>query len=285
MFKKRYIQLVLLLAGVQFAQAQQRLTLNEAISIALQNNYDIKLVTNTAAIAKNNVNPGNAGMLPSLTGDLNTGGGKQNSTLTNQAGVERDIVGARNSNFSYGVNLGWTVFDGFQMFANLDRLKELEKQGQVQLRAAVLTTVSDVISGYYDIARQQKLITARDTAIEISSFRLRIAQNKLDIGRGSKLDVLTAQVDYNADTALSLQLKNTARQLMINLNRLMARDPDIQFSVDESMKTDLTMSYTELLTSAASLNPVIQNAVINKRIADLNLKVVKGQRYPQVGVN
>lgn len=44
--------------------AQEKLSLQDAITIALQNNYDIKLVNNDVAIAKNNVNLGNAAYCP-----------------------------------------------------------------------------------------------------------------------------------------------------------------------------------------------------------------------------
>ncbi len=282
---KKYILFITLFAGAYSLKAQEILTLNEAITQALINNYDIKIVNNQAAIATNNVNLGNAGILPRLTADLSTGGGKSNSVLTSSTGVERVVDGARNNNLSYGINLGWTLFDGLQMFTNYERLQELQKLGEVGIRSTILATVSDVIAGYYDLVRQQKLVVASDTAIDISNFRLKIAQNKLEIGRGSKLDVLTAEVDYNADTAQYLQLKNTARQAMINLNRLMARDPNIIFSVEDNLDSDLNLNYTQLLNSTANLNPVIQNSVINNRIAALNLKAVKGQRLPVIQLN
>ncbi|RZL15214.1 MAG: TolC family protein [Pedobacter sp.] len=282
---RKYLLYIILICTGPVASAQERLSLSDAIALALKNNYDIKIVSNDAQIAKNNVNLGNAGFLPALTGDFNTGGGRLNSVQTAQTGVEREVNGARNSNLAYGVNLGWTIFDGMQMFTNYDRLKELQKQGEVGARAAVLTTVADVTTAYFDLARQQKLIAARDSALDISKFRLNIANNKLEIGKGSKLDVLTAQVDYNADTSIYLQQQNTARQLMISLNRLMARDPNIVFTADASLVSDQTLNYSALETSAATLNPVIQDAVINSRIAALNLKSIKGQRLPVIGVN
>ena len=282
---RKYIWIVVLFFGAQQSRAQEVLTLNEAIRLALENNYDIKIVNNDAEIASNNVNLGNAGILPRLSLDASTGGGKSNSKLVQQSGVERVVDGARNSNTSYGANLGWTLFDGFQMFTNYERLQELQKLGDVGVRSAILTTVSDVVSGYYDIVRQQKLLVARDTAIQISNFRLNIAKNKLEIGRGSKLDVLTAEVDYNADTAQYLQLKNNVRQATINLNRLMARNAEIEFSVNDGLDSDLNLNFGQLLGSTATLNPVIQNAVINNRIASLNLKQIKGQRLPTVSLN
>jgi outer membrane protein len=126
---------------------------------------------------------------------------------------------------------------------------------------------------------------ATDTALDISRMRLTIAKNKLEIGRGSKLDVLSATVDYNADTSLYLQQKNVLRTSMVSLNQVMARDLNLVFEVDENIKIERNLNYTELSGLTEQLSPALQSAFINKKIAELNLKQVKGQRYPTVGLN
>ena len=265
--------------------AQEKLSLQEAIAIALKNNYDIKLVNNEVAIAKNNVNLANAGILPLVAGTFNTGGSRQNTVQTQSTGVQRIVDGARSTNMSYGVGLDWTVFDGFSMFANYDRLKVLEQQGKIIAKSQILTTITDVVSAYYNVAKQQQLVIASDSAINVSTYRLRIADNKLQIGRGSKLDVLTAKVDYNTDTSTYLQQKNLLSNYQVTLNQLLARNPIIQFTVPNDMSIDENLNYPEMAKQTESLNPELQNAVINKKIAELNLKVVRGNRYPTVMVN
>ena len=265
--------------------AQEKLTLQEAIRIALQNNYDIKLIKNETQIAKNNANLGNAGMLPIVTGDFSTGGSRQNTLQTQASGTERRINGARNSNMGYGVGLDWTVFDGFSMFANYDRLKALEQQGEKNATQQILTTITDVLSAYYNVAKQQQLVVAADSTIDISAFRLRIADSKLKIGRGSKLDVLAAQVDYNTDTSSYLQQKNLLDNYMVTLNELLARDVNIKFTVDNAFDIEENLNYTSLAAQLEQLNPALQSAILNKKIAELSLKQVQGNRYPQISVN
>ncbi|WP_225872485.1 TolC family protein [Pedobacter polaris] len=265
--------------------AQERLSLQDAITIALNNNYDIKLVNNEVAIAKNNVNLGNAGILPVAVGTFNTGGSKQNTVQTQSTGTQRIVDGARSTNMSYGVGLDWTVFDGFAMFANYDRLKALEQQGRIVAKGQIITTISDVINAYYNVVKQQQLVVASDSAIDISTYRLRIANNKLDLGRGSKLDVLSAKVDYNTDTSNYLQQKNLLNNYMVTLNQLMARDANIKFTVNSDMTIDNNLNYATLASQTENLNPDLQSAFISKKIAELNLKQIKGNRYPQVSIN
>lgn len=277
--------LMVLCTGTQLAFGQERLSLEQVITIALQNNYDIKLVNNDIQIARNNVNPGNAGMLPNVEGSFSDGGSKQNITRTQSNGNQQTLDGVRNTSMSYGASLGWTIFDGLQMFTNYEKLKELQKLGEVNAKATILTTLSNVINAYYTVSKEQRLVTARDTALDISQLRLKIAENKLAIGRGSKLDVLAAKVDYNTDTSAYLQEINLLKTAKTALNRVMARELNLDFKVADKIDIDAALNYGTLAGQMEQLNPDLQNAFISKKIAELNLKQVKGQRYPVVGVN
>lgn len=286
MNKHFFYSLALFLACcTQIARGQDILSLQDAVTIALKNNYDIRLINNEITIAKNNVNAGNAGMLPALAGTFSEGGSQQNTVQTPATGEERRANGVRSTSQSYGVALDWTIFDGFQMFANYDRLKELQKQGEVNAKATILATIADVVNAYYAIVKQQQLVNATDSALIISKLRVTIADNKLQIGRGSKLDVLTAKVDYNTDTTLYLQQKNLLQTSKITLNQLMARDLNTGFTADEKFEIERNLKLAELETLTQQLNPDLQNAFINKKIAELNLKQIKGQRYPLIAVN
>ena len=284
--KKRTISVLFLLIGILTNSfAQEKLSLQEAIAIALQNNYDIKLVSNDVQIARNNNNLGNAGILPRLDGTFNEAGSLQNTVRTQSNGNEQTLNGVRNTNMSYGVALGWTIFDGLQMFTNLERLKELEKQGAVNSKATVLSTISSVVNAYYNVSREQQLVVARDSALDVSKLRLRIANNKLEIGRGSKLDVLTATVDYNTDTSAYLQEQNLLKNSRVTMNQVMARDLNIVFVVDTVFDINSSLNYATLAGQMEQLNPDLQSAFISKKLAELDLKIVKGQRYPVIAVN
>ena len=273
------------MVGISPLIAQEKLSLEQAIAISLQNNFDIKLVNNDLQIARNNMNLGNAGILPRVEANFNEGGGLQNTTRTQASGNEQVLTGVRNTNMGYGVALGWTIFDGLQMFTNYERLKELQKLGEVNAKGVILTTISNVVNAYYTVSKEQQLVVARDSALDVSKLRLRIADNKLTIGRGSKLDVLAATVDYNTDTAAYLQEINLLKNAKVNLNQIMARELDIDFKTDTVVNINSSMEYTILSKQAEQLNPDLQNAFINKKISELDLKRIKGQRYPVIGVN
>ncbi|TDS11135.1 outer membrane protein TolC [Sphingobacterium paludis] len=267
------------------AWGQDILRVREAVDIALENNYDIRLSKNTQRIAKENNTYGTAGLLPTVTGNLTQSNSIQNSNQVQNNGIERSLDNARNNNLTYGVNIGWTIFDGLGMFARLDRLQELEKQGELEMKRAVLTTVGDVITLYYTIVEQQNMLSALDSNIHISNERLRTAQNRFSIGKAAKLEVLNVQVNLNEDVSMRLRQAETVKNLKTSLNGLLARELDIDFAVDTLVSIDGALVYADLLDQADRFNPDLQLIILNKRLAELDLKNIKAARYPVIRLN
>lgn len=277
--------LILLLLCVTKTNAQEVLTLENAVQIALENNYEIKIATNNLNIHKTNVAIGNAGMLPTVTASVFDNNSIQNSSQTRQDGTQTELDNAKNNSLNYGVGLDWTVFDGMRMFAKLDQLKELQKLGEAQLKLTVITKISDVNAAYYDLVQQQQQLAALDTTIVISNQRLTLAQNKFTIGKASKLELLNAQVDLNTDQVALLRQKELCANSKILLNQLLARDVATDFKVIDVLKVDSLLLLPELKALAEKQNPQLEAQIINKRVAELELKQIKAARYPTVRVN
>lgn len=274
-----------LLGPLLTLQGQELLTAKEAVAIALENNFSVRLVQNELAVATENVHYGNAGMLPSLTANLTQNNNVQNSTQVQNNGEKRSLKNAKNNNLNYGVSLGWTVFDGLGMFARYERLQELQNMGDVNLKRTMLATIADVITLYYTIVEQRNNLDALDSTIVLSQERLRTAENRYSIGKASKLEVLNVQVNLNTDISTRLRQIELVKNLKTNLNSLLVRDLDASFSVEKEVAIDSELQYAELLERASQLNPDLQMILINKRIAELDLKQVKANRYPTVRLN
>lgn len=266
------------------AQDTPLLTLKDAIQIALKNNYNIQLSQNNSTIAANNVTLGNAGFLPVVTGDAAINASNQKIKQTRSDGTVNNLT-ANNSNNNYGVNLNWTIFDGFNMFANYDMLKQQDKLGAIRLQDTIQSTVANVINTYYNLISQNEQIKALRGAIEISRTQLRYSNDKFTVGRVSKLDVYNAQVNLNTDTSnLVIQLQQF-RTTKIQMNQLLVRDLQTDFSVGDTIVVNNTLVLGEIITKAQAQNPAILASQINKRLAEINLRQVRSTRYPVIGVN
>jgi len=274
----------LFLAGFNM-QSQEILTVEDAVKIALQNNYEIKIASNDLKIDQQNVSLANAGILPNLSANVVNNNSLLDTKQTQADGTERELDNAKNLSLTYGVALNWTVFDGMRMFARHNQLKELEKLGDAELKLTILTKISDVITTYYDIVQQQQQLSALDTTIVISNVRVTTATNRYTIGKASKLEVLNAQVDLNTDTTDFLRQKELYANTKILLNQILARDPNIDFKVIEEVQIDESLLLPDLMLLAEKQNPQLQAQVINKRVAELELKQIKGDRYPTVNIS
>ena len=277
--------LVLFFFCIVKINAQEVLTIEDAMKIALQNNFDIKIAFNNLDIDKVNVSTGNAGMLPKVTATLTDANSIQNSSQTRQDGTTNSLDNAKNNSLNYGVGLDWTIFDGFKMFARLEQLKELQKLGEAQLKRTIILKISDVNSVYFDLVQQQQQLAALDTTIVISTQRLTLAQNRFSIGKASKLEVLNAQVDLNTDKVTLLRQKEYYANRKIVLNQILARDSKVDFKVVDKITVDDKLILSELMALAEKQNPQLEAQIINKRISELGLKQIKGERYPTVNVN
>lgn len=265
--------------------AQDVLTLEDALKIALENNYDIKIAKNDSKISQTNAALGNAGMLPKVTASVVDNNGIQNLSQTRADGTTNSLDNAKNSSLTYGANLDWTIFDGFKMFAKYDQLKQLQKLGETQLKQTLLNKISDVTSIYFDLVQQQQQLNALDSTIAISNQRLTLAQNRFSIGKASKLETLNAQVDLNTDTTTLLRQKELLANTKIALNQQLARDTQLNFTVINDIQVDDKLLLPELTALAFKQNPELEKLIINKRISELQLKQVQGTRYPTVKVN
>ncbi|RAV31068.1 TolC family protein [Sinomicrobium soli] len=264
------------------AGAQEVLTPQDALTIALENNYDIRLADNAYKADQLGVSAGMAGMLPGVDLVLNKNNSIQDLEQLRSDGTEQSSSDAKNNNLTYGVALDWTIFDGLAMFARYDKLKEMEKLGDAELKTAVLNNISEVLITYYDIVKQQQQLTALDSTLVISEQRVELANNRFTIGKASKLELLNARVDFNADQTQKLKQKALYNTTKIRLNELLGRDTATGFEVVGEIEVDKELFLPELELLARERNPELLAEVIGKQIAELELREVKAMRYPSI---
>lgn len=274
----------IILFGLSNGNSQEILTLREAIEIGLDKNFDIQISKNNKEIAVTNVAIGNAGMLPTLTGNVNDNNSITQSTQTRSDGVTNELNNARNNSLNYGVNLNWTVFDGFRMFARYNQLKTLNLQSEAELQLVVLTKIGDIAETYYTIVQQQEQLKALDTAIVISKQRYELSNNRFTIGKASKLEVLNAEVDWNTDKSNFTKQKELLANSKTLLNQIIGRELTTTYATTSDFEFDKSLVLADILSLSEKQNPQLKAQILSKEIAELELKQVKANRYPTINI-
>ena len=276
------VKLLLFMFAAACGNAQEILTVEEAVRIALENNYQITTAANELQIDEVSVSPGLAGMLPQLGARITDNNSIQYLSQTRLDGTEVELDNARNNSLNYGLVMDWTLFDGFRMFANYEQLKETKKLGEAELKQVILNEVASLMITYYDLVQQQQQLAALDSTILISQQRVELAQNRFSIGKASKLEVLNAQVDLNTDQTLLQRQKELYANTKIQLNEQLPRDLKTDFKVVPEIFVDESLKLPELENLVASENPQLQAEIINKRIRELELRQIRALRYPSI---
>ena len=269
-------------------QAQQHYTLKSCLETGLEKNYSIRMVRNEEQISKSNATLGNAGYLPTL--DLSAGfSGNINDTETEarSTGEKTKTSGVFDKTLNAGLNLNWTIFDGFKIQANYARLKELEQQGETQTRIAIEDFIAVLTAEYYNYIQQEIRLKNFRYAMSLSKERLRIVEERYIVGNFSRLDLQQARVDYNADRAQYMKQQESVKTSRIRLNELMANDDMTQsITVNDSIiDLNTLLSFDELWQSTLNNNASLLKSEQNKKIAALDMKAVKSRNYPYLRLN
>lgn len=273
--------------GFVSAQAQSTLQLEEAIRIGLEKNFAIRIAENEVSISRNNNSIGNAGFLPVISADGSVNQRIQdNVTVYGNPNIEnRDDENAKTTVYNYGINATWTIFDGLTMFATLDRLSTQLDISEAEARNQVELVLADIISGYYEIAGQQKAAQVLDNTVEISEERIRIAETKRDLGSGSEYELLLARADYNTDRAALIRSRTSLNQLKVLLTAILGDTASVEFEVKPEIELAEKLELDELIEDAIVQNRELNIARLNEQVAKYEIREIKGEWMPQIDVS
>lgn len=266
----------------------QHYTLKSCLETGLEKNYSIRLVRNQEQISKNNATIANAGYLPTLDLSAKYSGTVDNTeTKARATGETTTTDGVFDQTINAGLNLNWTLFDGFKIQANYSRLKELERQGETLTRIAIEDFIANMTAEYYNYIQQQIRLKNFRYAMSLSKERLRIVEERYIVGNFSRLDLQQARVDYNADRAQYMKQQESVKTSLIRLNELMANENMTQSIAINDSIIDLNtlLSFDELWQSTLSNNASLLKSEQNKNLAALEMKTVKSRNFPYLKIN
>lgn len=268
-------------------QAQDVYSLRECIETGLERNYSIRIIRNEQQISDNNATPGNAGYLPTVDMSGGFSGSVNNNRNKLMDGTTEKQNGVNSETGNIGLNVNWTVFDGFGIQAEYSRLKELQRMGELNTRMTIEDFVADLSTEYYNRIRQNIRLRNLRSSLDLSRERVRIAEERYHIGSGSRMDLQQAQVDFNSDSSKvlnQLEVVNTSR---IRLNELMALE-NVEENIavkDSVIYPNIFLDEVELWKSTIESNASLLIAQKNKTLSELDYKKVKSRNYPYIKLN
>ncbi len=286
--RKKYITLCfalnILYGFCHLANAQNILTVEDAIATSLQNNYDIRLLRNDSTLYELQNSYAYTAFLPRLNANGSMLFNNNNTKQELADGSKRSQNNLRSENFQASVNLNWTVFDGLKMFATRDKLEAFTQLGEWNVKNQMVNSIAEVTSLYYNIVSQKQQLKAIEEQMGINEERITQAEKKISTGLGAKPELLQARLDLNAQKAARITQISLIEKLKEDLNLLMSVKPGTGYDVTDSIPINRALMVDELLTTAEKVNPQIHSAKTQLSIAQLSLKEQRASRFPTVGL-
>lgn len=290
---KRYLIVLYILVSGMSALAQtaseteNTYSLKGCLQKGLEKNYSIRLIKNEERISNNNANPANAGLLPNV--DVNVGYSGDYSTTrttTRTTGETSTQRNAYDQNLNAGIDVNWTLFDGFSLITNYKQLQLLKKQGELQTRLTIEDFISGLAAEYYNFVQQKIRLKNFRYAMSLSKERMRIVEERYNIGNFSRLDYQQAKVDFNADSAQYMKQQEALKTSGIRLNELMANEDVSKHLIirDTLIEVSSSLNFNQLWKSTLAINASLLQAEQNTVLAQMDLKKVLSRNYPYVKV-
>lgn len=257
------------------AGAQKTMSLDEAIMLALENNYSLKISRNDQAIADNNVSL--SPFLPTLTGT-----GRQSQTTNNTKSSSAGDDKTRTSLYTAGASLNWRLFDGFGMFTDYSRQKELLSMSSQRVRINVENLIMRVCSEYYNIIVQQNRMQSALTSLALSRSRYENAEEKYLLGVISGLDLQQARIDLNADSSAVLSQQETVISAYIRMTNLLNAGHEINFNISDTIILAPEIDVDSLRQRTMAYNNQLILARQGERLSRYDIESVRADRYPTI---
>ncbi|GAE85859.1 agglutination protein [Bacteroides reticulotermitis JCM 10512] len=248
----------------------------------------MQITHNQEQISKNNATLANAGYLPTL--DFSAGYKGNLDNIESKSRATGEIIknnGVYDQTANVGLNLNWTIFDGFNISTTYKQLKELERQGETNTRIAIEDFIATLASEYYNYLQQEIRLKNLRYAVTLSKERMRIVEERYHIGSFSRLDYQQAKVDFNADSAQYMKQQELLHSSRIHLNELMANESVNQplLITDSVIDVNAQLIYDDLWTATLATNANLLKADQNITLSQLDYKKINSRNYPYLKLN
>ena len=283
--KKIWSFIVGLLSVLPIA-AQQKLTLTDAINIALKNSLDIQLAQNNVTISTISNDKGFAGGLPIVNATISDN--EQVVSISQKFSdpsrdVSRPNVGS--NNLTAGVTASMLLYNGSRILATKKRLEEIKGLNQQVLATQIQNTIAAVMTRYYDVVRQQDFLKTIQQSISASQKRIEILNIRKESGLANSADLLQAKIDLNA-----LEQGLQSQQLVIDqtktdlLNLIFMKPADAAIIIKDTILVDrgiILDSIRRYMPTNPSLLAASQQIKVNEWLE----KETAALRYPTLRAN
>jgi len=279
--------------------AQKTLTLEEAISIALQRNSNLIKGTNSLIINEAEIKSAFGALLPDLglrgswdwrrTSD--DGGQKQIDFFGNEI-----ITPATESDTrSYGVSAGGsiTLFNGLANYAKIAQKDKNLESAKLNLEKLKQDIVYNTATFYYAVLGNKELVKVREDNVTFNQKLLETITERNKVGAIPVADVYTQQVQYGNAQLLLIQAENDYESSINSLLNYLALDILDEYNLVDPLSQNSNFGSENAVTGdletlvGIALNNRVDYASqkLDLEAADKGITIAKSGLFPSLSGN
>jgi outer membrane protein len=282
---KRTIIALLALTGTFFrAEAQQKITLQQAIELALKNNLQIKQAQLSEALSDEITKQSKTALYPTLNASNSTNYsiGRIFDQLSGQP-INQAVTSDNGS-----LNSSVVVFQGFQKInqisqnkLNLEADKSNTRKVQNDLSLSVVTTYLQVLSS-------RDLVEASRQQLTFSNQQLDRTQKLFDVGNQTLADISQSKAQVATAELNLTNAQNSLDLAFLNLSQLLELPAGTTFEVEVPVVSSVgqvnnSATADQVYAKAIANNyPDIELAYYRRLAAERGVDIAKGSLYPRI---
>ncbi|TDN95618.1 outer membrane protein [Salegentibacter sp. 24] len=283
---KKYSLLTIFLFVALLAKAQEedKWTLQECVSYALENNISIKQSALDVELAELGVKDAYGNLLPNINGSATN---SWNTGLTQN--ITTGILQTQTTrNFSAGVTASLTLFDGLRNIKQVQRAKISELASQYALDKMKDDITLFVADSYLQVLFNKQNLEILRLQNEVTQEQLERTKQLVEAGSLPQGDLLQIQATYADELQRIIVARNNIRISLISLAQLLLIEDYESFDIVERdydiFGTEiLGNSVEDIVEQAKEERSEIRIAEANLEIAKKDIEIAKGAYYPSLG--
>jgi|ERR1017187_5664599 outer membrane protein len=285
--------LIILIPGIK-TLAQKRISLNEAISIALNQNSSIKKSVYNLDATNEAIKTAYGALIPTLgiNGSFGWQRTNYNSTaLTNLIGSPTTATAKDESRdwlLSIGGNL--TLFDGLSMFANINSKENTLSSAKYDLEKLRQDIILQSVTLYTAIVSNKKLYDFQAEDLKYNQGLLDKINQMYEIKTVPRTDVYSQEATTANSELLFLQADNNYQKSIVTMLNFLAMDvtESYIFSFENNDLNDTSAvpkQFDNLFQTALANRQDYQSELYKVKIAENQVSYAWGNVYPRLTGN
>lgn len=287
MMQKLILSLFIIFIPIAGVAQTETISLEDAIDIALENNYQLKQAENNLSIAELQELSAKADFFPTLNANVNRTINVGRRFDTEATGQFVDVT----ANFlSASASSNMDIFSGF---ANINNLRSA--QSETQSREELLKRVRENVifntaSSYLEYLLSVQLLEIAEENLESAISQLEQIEAQVEVGSRPTVDLLNQEsVVANSE----LEVVNRENEVVLSrlaLIRGLQIDPlgDYEFvrpDVEEISSVPREYDLSELVNTAMNTRSDLKSEISSIKAAEYNLKAIRGAYFPSLTAN